>query len=60
MAKKLKKLLTENTHRQCRHCNPISYEYLNYKGEPITGECVYCKTRFLLNEKTNCNEFKQY
>lgn len=61
MAKKKKKEIEEfipRPHRQCKHCRQIDYEYLNYNGEPIMGECVYCKNRFLLNEKINCKEFR--
>lgn len=58
MAKKFKKLLSETTHRQCKHCKQVGYEYLNYKGDPIMGECIYCKTRFLLNEKTECKYYE--
>lgn len=52
-----KKILPTKMHRQCKHCRQIDYEYLNYNGEPIMGECVYCKNRFLLNEKIDCKEF---
>ena len=57
MAKKvIQKIL--HTHRGCEHCREIDYEFLSLNGKPIMGECVYSKTRFLLNEKTDCNFFK--
>ena len=46
------------THRQCKHCREINYEFLSHLGQPIMGECVYSEKRFLLNEKTDCKQFK--
>jgi hypothetical protein len=57
MAKKvIQKIL--HTHKGCGHCREIDYEFLSHNGKPIMGECVYNKTRFLLNEKTDCNFYK--
>ena len=61
MAKKKKKEIEEfipRPHQQCRHCRVVDYEFLSIKGEPIMGECIYSEKRFLLNEKTDCKEFK--
>ena len=57
MAKKLP-IKSDVTHRQCKHCCVVDYEFLSIKGEPIMGECIYSQSRFLLNEKTDCKEFK--
>lgn len=60
MAKKAVKK-TEHIHRDCGFCEPIENEFLNYKGEPILGQCIwsfslYGVTRFLLNEKVDCEK----
>lgn len=57
MAKKLQNQPT-TTHAQCSHCNPVTHEFLNYNGEPILGECIHSETRFLLNEKIYCKQYK--
>ena len=56
MAKKVFK--PSNTHRQCKHCCVVEDEFLSIKGEPIMGECIYSRSRFLLNETIECEEFK--
>lgn len=58
MAKKIISKAQTHTHKSCKYCREIDYEFLNYNGKPITGECVYCKTRFLLNEKTECKYYE--
>lgn len=34
----------------------IDYEFLNYKGEPIMGQCIWRNGRFLINEKVDCKK----
>ena len=55
-SKMAKKVISTNTHRQCRHCRVIEHEFLSIKGEPIMGECIYSERRFLLNERTECKK----
>lgn len=47
-------------HRDCEHCRLVNYEFLSLSGQPIMGECIYSKTRFLLNDEIgDCNQYKQ-
>ena len=55
MAKKVQK--PEVTHNDCVFKFEVDNEFLNYKGEPILGFCIWSKHRFLLNEKTDCEKF---
>lgn len=57
MAKKIEKQL--NTHRLCKMVCVVKDEFLNWRGEPIMGTCVYSENRFLLNEKTDCKNYEK-
>ena len=57
MAKKIVKIVNTHTHKQCKHCVEVDYEFISCSGKPIMGECIYSETRFLLNEKTDCKEY---
>lgn len=56
MAKKAEVKKITYTHKQCGFCEVIDYEFLNYKNEPIMGQCIWQNERFLLNEVTNCKK----
>ena len=45
-------------HKTCVECKPVTHEFLSNKGEAILGECRYSEYRFLLNEDTDCREYK--
>ena len=46
-----------HTHKECGWSMEIKDEFLNYNGEPIMGVCIWCNTRFILNEKLICKKF---
>jgi hypothetical protein len=56
MAKKAEVKKSTYTHKQCGFCMVIDYEFLNYKGEPIMGQCIWRNGRFLINEKVDCKK----
>jgi hypothetical protein len=56
MAKKSNSKTEQHTHKECGFCECVENEFLNYKGEPILGRCIWVKDRFLLNEKDDCKK----
>lgn len=46
-------------HRYCKHCCPVVDEFLSIQGGAVLGGCKFEKYRFLLNDKTECNEYAE-
>ena len=47
-----------NLHKNCIHCCFIKDQFLSNTGKPIMGRCAFSKYMFLLNEVTECEDYK--
>lgn len=46
-------------HKDCRHCRPYTKDFLQVgTHDPVLGACEYEEYLFPLNEKTNCQYYR--
>ena len=46
------------THRDCRFCKPFTEGFFNAQGEPILGTCEHVPHKVIMNDRTNCKQWR--